>query len=384
MLEERRRWGADYHEDGTSKPVDIRVIGVGGAGGNAINRMVESGIEGVELVAINTDVQALSLTKATKKLQIGVRLTNGRGAGGNPQIGRQAAEEDRQQIASLLENAEMVFLAAGMGGGTGTGATPVVAQIAREKGILTVAVVTKPFAFEGKRKMEIALQGINELRNVVDALIVIPNQRLFELADRRTTMADAFKLADEVLTQAVQGITDLIVRPGWINVDFADVRAVLENAGTALMGVGYGHGENRAVEAAQQAISSPLLEASVTGARNVLFTIFAPPDLLVDEVKQAADIITNAVNSSDANVIWGLVYDENLKDQVRITLIATGFGEARPAPTPTRFPWERREGAREATPATPPPSPPKPPAEEEALDEETLNIPSFLRRSKRS
>ncbi len=380
MFEERRRWSADYHEDGASKPVDIRVIGIGGAGGNAINRMVENNISGVELIAINTDAQALSVNKAPKKLQIGARLTNGRGAGGNPQIGRQAAEEDRQQIASLLESAEMVFLAAGMGGGTGTGAAPVVAQIAREKGILTVAVVTKPFAFEGKRKMEIALQGINELRNVVDALIVIPNQRLFELSDRRTTMADAFRLADEVLTQAVQGITDLIVNPGVVNVDFSDVRAVLENAGTALMGVGYGQGENRAVEAAQQAISSPLLEASITGARNVLFTIFASPDLLVDEVKQAADIITNAVNASDANVIWGLVYDENLKDQVRITLIATGFGEARPTPSPpARLPWERRE--RE--PVAPSPQQPTPPAEE-ALDEETLNIPSFLRRSQRS
>lgn len=383
MLDERRRWVADNREDGASKPVDIRVIGIGGAGGNAINRMVDEGVSGVELVAINTDVQALSLCKSHKKLQIGARLTNGRGAGGNPQVGRQAAEEDRQQIASLLENAEMSFIAAGMGGGTGTGASPVIAQIAREKGILTVAVVTKPFAFEGKRKMEIALQGINELRSVVDALIVIPNQRLFELSDRRTTMVDAFKLADEVLTQAVQGITDLVVNPGWINVDFSDVRAVLENAGTALMGVGYGSGENRAVEAAQQAIASPLLEASITGARNVLFTIFAPPDLLVEEVKQAADIITNAVNSSEANVIWGLVYDENLKDQVRITLIATGFGETRPTPTPARFPWERREEAREAAEAaTAEPSKATPPGEE--LDEETLNIPSFLRRSRRS
>lgn len=374
VLEERRRWNANYDEDGASKPVDIRVVGVGGAGGNAVNRMVENGITGVELIAINTDAQALSLCKATKKLQIGVRLTNGRGAGGNPQIGRQAAEEDRQQIASLLENAEMVFLAAGMGGGTGTGATPVVAQIAKEKGILTVAVVEKPFAFEHKRKMEIALQGINELRNVVDALIVIPNQKLFELSDRRTTMAEAFRLADEVLTQAVQGITDLIVRPGLVNVDFADVKAVLENAGTALIGVGYGQGENRTVDAAQQAISSPLLEASIEGAKNVLFTIFAPPDLLVEEVKQAADIITNALNSPDTNVIWGLVYDENLKDQVRITLIATGFGESRQAPTPTRLPWERREAKAEPVPSQ----------SLEELDEETLNIPSFLRRPQRS
>jgi cell division protein FtsZ len=379
MMDERRRWVADNHrEDGAPKPVDIRVIGIGGAGSNAVNRMVENGVTGVELIAINTDAQALSLSKAHKRLQIGTRLTNGRGAGGNPQIGRQAAEEDRQQIASLLEGAEMVFLAAGMGGGTGTGATPVVAQIARERGILTVAVVTKPFAFEGKRKMEVALQGINELRNQVDALIIIPNQRLFELSDRRTTMADAFRLADEVLTQAVQGITDLIVRPGLINVDFADVRAVLENAGTALMGVGYGSGENRAVEAAQHAISSPLLEASITGARNVFFTIFAPPDLLVDEVKQAADIITNAVNSAEANVIWGLVYDEALKEQVRITLIATGFGEARP-PTPSpRLAWERRE---EALPKEPVPSSAE--AERDLLDEETLNIPSFLRRPRR-
>ncbi len=379
MLEEKRHWSVDYREDGTPKPVDIRVIGIGGAGGNAINRMVENQITGVELIAINTDLQALGISKANKKLQIGARLTNGRGAGGNPQIGRQAAEEDRQQISSLLENAEMTFLTAGMGGGTGTGATPLVAQIAREKNILTVAVVTKPFAFEGKRKMEIALQGINELKGVVDAIIVIPNQRLFELSDRRTTMADAFKLADEVLAQAVQGITDLIVRPGWINVDFADVRAVLENAGTALIGVGYGHGENRAVEAAQQAISSPLLESSITGARNVLFTIFAPPDLLVEEVKQAADIIINAVNSTDANVIWGLVYDENLKDQFRIILIATGFGETRPTPAPSRLPWERKEVSRGVQPSEQTKTQKQEPLEE--LDEETLNIPSFLRRS---
>lgn len=385
MLEERRYRGTDYKEDGASKPVDIRVIGVGGAGGNAINRMVESGITGVELIAINTDIQALGHSKAEKKLQIGARLTNGRGAGGNPQIGRQAAEEDRQQIASLLENAEMVFLAAGMGGGTGTGASPVIAQIAREKNILTVAIVTKPFAFEGKRKMEIASQGISELRNVVDALIVIPNQRLFELSDRKTTMADAFKLADEVLSQAVQGITDLVMRPGWINVDFADVRAVLENAGTALMGVGYGHGENRAVEAAQQAISSPLLEASISGAKNVLFTIFAVPDLLAEEVKQAAEIITNAVNSPDANVIWGLVYDESMKDQVRIILIATGFGEPATFPTPTRLPWERREVAREPQLARPAQEPKQASVEEEEeLDEETLNIPSFLRRPRKT
>ncbi|MCS7192435.1 MAG: cell division protein FtsZ [Armatimonadetes bacterium] len=380
MLEERRHWGSNYHEDGTSKAVDIRVIGVGGAGNNAINRMMENQVSGVELIAINTDAQSLSLSKANKKLQIGIRLTNGRGAGGNPQIGRQAAEEDKQQISSLLENAEMVFLTAGMGGGTGTGATPVVAQIAREKNILVVAIVTKPFNFEGKRKMEIALQGINELKNVVDALIVIPNQRLFELSDRKTTMFDAFKLADEVLAQAVQGITDLVVRPGWINVDFADVRTVLENTGTALIGVGYGHGENRAVDAAQNAISSPLLESSITGARNVLFTIFAPPDLLADEVKQAADIITNAVNSTEANVIWGLVYDESLKDQVRIILIATGFGEVRPTPTPTRLPWERREVSREVQTSQQFPSQ----KIEPEIDEETLNIPSFLRRSQRS
>lgn len=384
MLEERRQWVADYREDGASKPVNIRVIGIGGAGGNAVTRMMENEITGVELISINTDAQALSLSKAMKKLQIGVRLTNGRGAGGNPQIGRQAAEEDRQQIASLLENAEMVFLAAGMGGGTGTGATPVVAQIAREKNILTVAVVTKPFTFEGKRRMEIALQGINELRNVVDALIVIPNQRLFEVSDRRMTMRDAFKLADEVLAQAVQGVTDLVVRPGVINIDFSDIRAALENAGTVLMGVGYGHGENRVVEAAQQAISNPLLEASITGARNVVFGVFAPSDLLVDEVKQAADIITNAVNASDANVSWGLFYDDDLKDQVKIILIASGFGEPRPSTTAVRLPWERREISREAQPSQPSPAAKQTPAEkEDELDEETLNIPSFLRRSQR-
>lgn len=333
------------------------------------------GVMGVELIGINTDAQALSVCQAHKKLQIGARLTGGRGAGGDPQLGRQAAEEDRQQIASSLEGAEMVFIAAGMGGGTGTGASPIVAQIARENGVLTVAVVTKPFAFEGKRRMEIALEGIDELRKVVDALIVIPNQRLFELADRRTMMVEAFRMADEILTQAVQGITDLVVRPGLINVDFADVRAVLEDAGTALMGVGYGSGENRATEAAQQAISSPLLESSIAGARNVLFTIFAPPDLLVEEVKQAADIITNAVNSNDANVIWGLVYDEKLQEQVRITVIATGFGEARPKVSPVaRLPWERPEERGEGEAFS------IPSEGEEALDEETLNIPSFLRR----
>lgn len=393
MLDERRRFLlSNPKEEQAVKPVDIRVIGIGGAGNNAINRMAEIGVEGMELIAVNTDTQALGITSAQKKLQIGARLTGGRGAGGNPQLGRQAAEEDREQIASLLEDAEMAFIAAGLGGGTGTGASPIVAQIAREKGILTVAVVTKPFAFEGKRKMEIALQGINELRNVVDALITIPNQRLFELSDRRTMMADAFKMADEVLTQAVQGITDLVVHPGLINVDFADVRAVLENAGTALMSVGCGYGENRAVEAAQQAITSPLLETSITGAKNVLFVLFASPDLLVEEVKQATDIITNAVNSTDVNVIWGLVYDEALKEQVRITLIATGFGEARVTPTPVaRFPWERREAVREALtglgvptaiPATT--AEPAKEAKPNELDEEDLNIPTFMRRSRKS
>ncbi|MCS7223762.1 MAG: cell division protein FtsZ [Armatimonadetes bacterium] len=361
-----------------TNPVDIRVIGVGGAGNNSINRLAEMGVRGVELIAINTDSQVLSLSRAHKTLQIGVRLTGGRGAGGNPQIGRQAAEEDRQQIASLLDGAEMVFITAGGSGGTGSGAAPVVAQIAKEKGILTVGVITKPFWFE-YRKMDIAQKAIEEMKAIVDALIVIPNDRLFEMADRKLTMPEAFRKADEVLAQAVRGITDIILRPGEINVDFADVKAVLEKAGTALFGLGSATGDKRATEAAQAAITSPLLESSISGAKRVLFCITSSRDVRVEELKEAAAVITGAIDSSEAIVTWGLIYDDNLDQEIQITLIAAGFGEQRDRPPAERGTWDRRPirtGAdnqkEKGTQAM------------EELLEKDLEIPAFLRRAKES
>ena len=307
----------------------IKVIGVGGGGGNALNSMIAAGtITGVEFIAVNTDAQVLLTNQAGSKLQIGDNLTRGLGAGGNPEVGAQAAEESREKIKEYLVDSDMVFITAGMGGGTGTGAAPVVAEIAHELGALTVAIVTKPFAFEGARRMINAEDGINKLKDKVDTLIVIPNQRLLDVVDRKMTLLEAFRVADSVLTQGVQGISDIITQPGLINVDFADVRAIMNDAGSALMGIGSGVGDNRAQMAARAAISSPLLEVSIEGAKGVLFTITGGPDMTMTEVDEAAKIIADAADA-DANIIFGASLNDKMIDQMKITVIATGFDETR-------------------------------------------------------
>lgn len=307
----------------------IKVIGLGGGGCNAINTMMTaSQIQGVDFIGVNTDAQALLTCTAPMKVQIGEDLTKGLGAGGNPELGRQAAEESRDKIKEALLEADMVFLTCGEGGGTGTGASPIVAEIAREQGALTVAVVTKPFAFEGTRRMLAAEEGIMALKEKVDTLIIIPNQRILDIVDKKMTLLEAFKLVDSVLTQGVMGISDLITLPGLINVDFADVRAIMLDAGSALMGIGTGVGENRAATAARMSISSPLLEISIDGAKGVLFNITGGPDLTMSEVEEAAKLIAASVDP-DANIIFGATIDEQMIDQVKITVIATGFDETR-------------------------------------------------------
>jgi cell division protein FtsZ len=304
----------------------MKVIGVGGAGGNAINRMIDSGLSGVEFISINTDLQDLENCKANQRVQIGARLTKGLGAGANPDIGRKAIEEDRDLVAESLSGADMVFVTAGMGGGTGTGACPVAAEIAKEQGALTIGIVTKPFEFEGKKRMTRAHLGIEELKGKVDTLIVIPNQRLLGLATPDTKFVDAFRMADGVLLQATKGISELITVPGLINLDFADVKTVMAEMGDALMGIGCGTGENRAKEAATQAISSPLLDnISINGAKAVLINITGNADLSLLEINEAASLITDAAGA-DANIIFGAVIDEALQDEIRVTVIATGFG----------------------------------------------------------
>lgn len=303
----------------------IRVVGVGGGGTNAVNRMVEAGIKGVEFIAINTDNQALLMSDADKTVHIGEDLTRGLGAGANPEIGAQAAEESRNEIAQVLAESDMVFITAGEGGGTGTGAAPVVAEIAREEiGALTVGVVTKPFSFEGRLRRNQAEQGIELLSQKVDTLIVIPNDRLLEIVEKKTSMLDAFRIADDTLRQGIQGVTDLITIPGLINLDFADIRTVMKDAGSAMMGIGIASGESRALDAAQQAINSSLLESSIAGASRVLFSIAGAPDLTLSEVDEAARTV-EACADDNANIIYGQIIDESLGDQVRITVIATGF-----------------------------------------------------------
>src|SRR6266852_2355124 len=306
----------------------IKVIGVGGGGGNAVNRMIQSGIKGVEFLVTNTDVQAMRTSLAPNKIQIGAKLTKGLGAGANPEVGKQAALEDTDRILEALSGADMIFITTGMGGGTGTGATPIIASLAAELGALTVAVVTKPFAFEGKRRRVQAEQGIRSLRETVDTLITIPNERLLNFVERATSLGEAFKIADDVLRQAVQGISDLITVPGEINLDFADVRTIMHGMGMALMGTGISSGEHRAVEAAQRAISSPLLEeASIEGAKGVLINITGGPDMTLFEVHEAASIIQEAADE-EANIIFGTVIDPRMKDEVKVTVIATGFDSA--------------------------------------------------------
>jgi len=304
----------------------MKVVGVGGAGGNAINRMIDAGLSGVDFISINTDLQDLENCKATHRVQIGGRLTKGLGAGANPEIGRKAIEDDRDVVAESLLGADMIFVTAGMGGGTGTGACPVVAEIAKDQGALTIGIVTKPFDFEGKKRMTRALMGIEELKDKVDTLIVIPNQKLLNLATPDTKLTEAFRMADEVLLQATKGISDLITVPGLINLDFADVKTVMAEMGDALMGIGYGAGENRAKEAATQAISSPLLDnVSINGARAVLINITGNSNMSLLEVNEAASLIAEAAGT-DANIIFGAVIDETLQDEIRVTVIATGFG----------------------------------------------------------
>ncbi|EKD99704.1 MAG: hypothetical protein ACD_22C00195G0003 [uncultured bacterium] len=372
----------------------IKVVGVGGAGCNAINNMIDSGqINGVEFVAINTDAQALSVSKAFVKVPIGQELTNGLGAGADPEIGREAAEESIEILKSNLEGSDMVFVTAGMGGGTGTGASPIVAHIAKEIGALTIGVVTKPFAFEGAQRMRNAEKGIDELRREVDALIIIPNQKLLEIADDSTTVFEAFKVSDSVLNQGVQGISDLIVMPGLINVDFADVRAIMKDAGSALMGIGIGTGEGRAVTAAKAAISSSLLELSVEGATGILFNVIGGKDLTMKEVDAAAKIITEAA-SADANIIYGTTIDDTMTDQIKITVIATGFdaedlrakyGIPQGTPAEKKKSDNPEQPVKETKEPTEGPKQPKQPEDtwhQEDLEEDKgtmYDIPAFLR-----
>lgn len=350
----------------------IKVIGVGGGGNNAINRMIESGVKGVEFIAVNTDRQALHSSKAEVKLQIGEKLTKGLGAGANPEIGMKAAEESKNEISDALKGADMIFITAGMGGGTGTGAAPVVAEVAKENGILTVGVVTKPFTFEGKRRMVHAEMGIEELKEKVDTLVTIPNDRLLQVAEKRTTIVEAFLMADEVLKQGIQGISDLIAVPALINLDFADVKTIMKDQGIAHMGIGTASGENRSQDAARQAIQSPLLETSIEGAKAVLLNITGGGDLGIFEVNEAADLIRQAVDQ-DANIIFGAGIDENLKDEIKITVIATGFGEKRPSRVFNKDNKTEKEDklkAREEVAST-------------QFDIEDLDIPTFLRKKDR-
>ena len=320
----RRDKEQDMEAPQVSNVADIKVIGAGGGGGNAVNRMIKAGLTGVDFWAMNTDAQVLKMSLADNKIQLGNKLTEGLGAGGDPSVGEKAAEETRDQIVQALDGADMVFVTAGMGGGTGTGAAPVIAKIATELGALTIGVVTKPFSFEGKRRMNQAQQGLEKLKETVDALIVIPNDKLLEVVERRTTMKEAFQVVDEVLLRGVQGISDIITVPGLINVDFADVKAVMQSSGSALMGIGRGTGEGRAMEAAKLAINSPLLETSINGASGIIMNVTGGSDMTLHEVTEAAQVIHDAV-AEDAIVTFGSVIDDRIQGEIQITVIATGF-----------------------------------------------------------
>ncbi len=337
---------------GPDSVVNIKVIGVGGGGNNVVNRMVRTGTKGVEFIAVNTDKQALTVSSATHKIQIGEKLTAGQGAGSDPEVGRKSAEENRSQISKALEDADMVFITAGMGGGTGTGAAPIVADIAKELGVLTIGVVTKPFKFEGMRRMKQAEGGITELRNKVDSLVIIPNERLKLATDQKITMVNAFEIADDVLQQAVQSISDLIKNTGFINLDFADVSSVMKDAGRAHMGVGRAAGKNKAEEAAKMAIASPLLETSINGAKGVLINVTGSMDIGLEEVETAANLVQEAAHP-EANIIFGTTFDESLEDEIRVTLIATGFDEDQSVP----FPHQREEEPAPVQQAAPDPEP---------------------------
>lgn len=368
---------------------NIKVIGVGGGGMNAVGRMIDAGVAGVDFVAMNTDIHVLELSAAKNKLQLGANLTRGLGAGGNPEIGRESAEESRPEIRRLLEGADMVFIAAGMGGGTGTGAAPVIAEISKEAGALTVSVVTKPFSFEGPRRARVADGGVKELRDRVDTLITIPNDRLMSVVEKKTTLGEAFQVADDVLRQGVQGISDIITIPGMINVDFADVRTIMQNQGTALMGIGFGSGEQKATHAAETACASPLLEATIDGARGVLINITGGPDLTLTEVYEAAEVVYKACDTENVNVIFGTVIDESMHNEVRITVLATGFDGAmsvqQQIDSAMLQSGTRAGVAQQSTDQSendgPRPSPAVvKPAEPALLPEGELDIPAFLRR----
>ncbi|ALC86140.1 cell division protein FtsZ [Bacillus sp. FJAT-22090] len=370
----------------------IKVIGVGGGGNNAVNRMIEHGVQGVDFIAVNTDAQALNMSKAEVRLQIGGKLTRGLGAGANPEVGKKAAEESKEQIEEALRGADMVFVTAGMGGGTGTGAAPVIAQIARDIGALTVGVVTRPFTFEGRKRSTQAIGGIGMMKEAVDTLIVIPNDRLLEIVDKNTPMLEAFREADNVLRQGVQGISDLIAVPGLINLDFADVKTIMSNKGAALMGIGISGGDNRAAEAAKKAISSPLLETSIDGATGVLMNITGGSNLSLFEVQEAADIVASA-SDEEVNMIFGSVINDNLKDEIIVTVIATGFNEellTQNKPRNTGFGAARAQQAA----TTPPPLREQRKEEQQQplhqerpnvqhQQEDALDIPTFLRNRQR-
>ena len=341
----------------------IKVIGVGGGGNNAVNRMIESGVKGVDFIVANTDLQVLNNSKAPVKIQIGAELTNGLGAGANPQIGKEAALESKNEIEQALEGADMVFVTCGMGGGTGTGAAPVIASIAQEMGALTVGIVTKPFSFEGKKRMEHALSGLDELKKHVDTLIVIPNDKLREIIDKSTPLLDSFKEVDNVLRRGVQSISDLIAVAGLINLDFADVKAVMEKRGNALIGIGIGVGENRATEAAKQAVESPLLETSISGATDAIINVTGGSNLTLFEVEEAAEVIRTSANT-DINTIFGAVINENLNDEIIVTVIATGF-EDKTDPLYHSYSAHSREDIRK---------------EVESSEDDDASIPSFLRK----
>lgn len=341
---------------------NIKVIGVGGGGGNAVNRMVESGLAGIEFVAMNTDQQALINSRATQKVQLGAKLTKGRGAGADPEIGQRAAEESKDEISNALKGAQMVFITAGMGGGTGTGAAPIVAATARELGILTVGIVTKPFAFEGKRKMRIAEEGIAALMMHVDSLIIIPNERLKLISQERITLMNAFEAADNVLRQGVESISSLINVPAFINLDFADVRSIMKEAGFAHMGVGAAKGPGKAENAAKAAISSPLLETSIAGARGVIINITSSPDIGLDDVETAASMITQSAHP-DSNIIWGTAFDDTLNDEMHITVVATGFESTPAADAPVAAAMQAQQQAAPVYAAQPAPAPAPAPAE---------------------
>jgi cell division protein FtsZ len=372
----------------------IKVIGVGGGGSNAVNRMIEHGVQGVEFIAVNTDAQALNMSQADVKLQLGAKLTRGLGAGANPEIGKKAAEESREQLTEILSGADMVFVTAGMGGGTGTGAAPVIAEISKEIGALTVGVVTKPFMFEGRKRMQHAVSGVQNFKEKVDTLIVIPNDKLLEIVDRNTPMLEAFKEADNVLRQGVQGITDLIAVPGLINLDFADVKTIMTEKGSALMGVGVATGEHRATEAAKKAISSPLLETSIEGAKGVLMNITGSANLSLYEVTEAAQIVQSAADE-EVNLIFGSVINDNLEDEIIVTVIATEF-ENEPLDFEIPSAQEMMKNLLKKKQAAPSSvaEEPKPQVEETPSSsnqepakgsdvEETMDIPSFLRRNNR-